>query len=145
MTSGPTPFTVIDGGTPEHLHAVAARVHDRLLDDLDAGALDRIPREEARAHVEAAVANVLAEIAPDLSGASRRAVVLEVSSEIVGFGPIQPLLDDPDLTEVMVNGPNEVFFERAGVLYASAACFRDERHIRPHRRPHRRPARPPPR
>ena len=123
-------FTVMEGGESERLHSIAARVHDQLLDDLDVGVLRRLPRDEARAHVEEAVANVLKELAPGLAGVSRQAVIHEVTNEVIGFGPIQPLLDDPDVTEVMVNGPQEVFYERAGVLYASAARFRDEQHIR---------------
>jgi pilus assembly protein CpaF len=130
MTGAVRSFTVMEGGDAERLHLIATRVHDQLLEDLDVGVLRRLPQDEARAHVEEAVANVLKDLAPGLAGVSRQSVIREVTDEIIGFGPIQPLLDDPDITEVMVNGPSEIFYERAGVLYASSARFRDEQHIR---------------
>ncbi|MDA1003901.1 MAG: CpaF family protein [Chloroflexi bacterium] len=109
---------------------LAGRVHERLVEDLDVRALDQLPAGERHAHVEAAVARVLAELAPAVAGVVRQDVITEVVDEILGFGPIQPLLDDPDITEIMVNGPSEVFYEREGMLYVSAVRFRDAEHIR---------------
>ncbi|MEX2228216.1 MAG: CpaF family protein [Dehalococcoidia bacterium] len=109
---------------------LAGRVVERLVDDLDVRALDRLAPDERRAHVEGAVARVLAEIDPGVAGLLRQEVIAEVVDEVLGFGPIQPLLNDPDITEIMVNGPSEVFYEREGMLYVSAVRFRDAEHIR---------------
>ncbi|SDL41104.1 CpaF family protein [Tessaracoccus oleiagri] len=65
-----------------------------------------------------------------LSGPERRRLVEEVESDLLGLGPIQPLLDDPTITEVMVNGPDSVFVEHAGRIYESDVKFRDEIHLR---------------
>ena len=51
-------------------------------------------------------------------------------NEIVGYGPIQPLLDDPDISEIMINGPDKIYVERQGQLIRTPAAFRDERHVR---------------
>ncbi len=51
-------------------------------------------------------------------------------NEIVGYGPIQPLLDDPDISEIMINGPDQIYVERQGQLIRTPAAFRDERHVR---------------
>ena len=110
--------------------AIVERVHERLVEDLDVRALDSLPEGERKAHVEAAVGRVLAEIGPGVQGISRQDVVADVVDEILGFGPMQPLLDDPNVTEVMVNGPSEVFYERDGLIYASAIRFRSQGHIR---------------
>ncbi|MEX1023068.1 MAG: CpaF family protein [Dehalococcoidia bacterium] len=110
--------------------AIVARVHERLVEDLNVGALDALPEAERRSQVEAAVGRVLAEIGPGVAGLSRQEIVTEVVDEVLGFGPIQPLLDDPEVTEIMVNGPSEVFYERDGMLYVSSIRFRGPEHIR---------------
>ncbi len=110
--------------------ALVERVHERLVEDLDVRALDSLPESERRAHVEAAVGRVLAEIGPGVQGVSRHDIVSDVVDEILGFGPMQPLLNDPDVTEIMVNGPSEVFYEREGLIYASAIRFRNQQHVR---------------
>lgn len=51
-------------------------------------------------------------------------------NEIVGYGPIQPLLDDSDISEIMINGPDKIYVERQGQLIRTPAAFRDERHVR---------------
>ena len=117
-------------GSAEMHDTIVARAHDRLLKDLDARVLDQLDSEEARTHVSEAAAAVVAEIAPDAAGVTKEEIVRDVVNEIVGFGPMQPLLDDPEVTEVMVNGPSEVYYERGGLLYVSSVRFRDEQHIR---------------
>jgi len=59
----------------------------------------------------------------------RRQIFDEVLDEMTGFGPIQPLLDDPDVSEVMVNGPKKVFVEKGGKLTKSAVTFDDDDHV----------------
>src|SRR5262245_60370464 len=59
----------------------------------------------------------------------RRQIFDEVLDEMTGFGPIQPLLDDPDISEVMVNGPKKVFIEKGGKLTKSAVTFDDDDHV----------------
>jgi pilus assembly protein CpaF len=73
---------------------------------------------------------VLAEIAPHIAGLSKQELVDEVVNELLGLGPLQTLLDDVDISEVMVNGPSAIYYERAGVLYVSSVKFRDGEHIR---------------
>lgn len=59
----------------------------------------------------------------------RERMISQVLDEVVGLGPIQPLLDDDTVSEVMVNGPHELYFEREGLLYRSAAGFESEEQI----------------
>ena len=66
---------------------------------------------------------------PSLLGDDRERVIKRVIDEAIGFGPMQALLDDDDVSEVMVNAPDEVYFERDGVIYHSALRFRDNQHI----------------
>jgi pilus assembly protein CpaF len=59
----------------------------------------------------------------------RKQIFDEILDELTGFGPIQPLLDDPDISEVMVNGPKKVFIEKGGKLMKSAVTFDDDDHV----------------
>ncbi len=59
----------------------------------------------------------------------RKQVFDDIIDELTGFGPIQPLLDDPDISEVMVNGPKKVFVEKKGKLTKSAVTFDDDDHV----------------
>jgi len=59
----------------------------------------------------------------------RKQVFADIIDELTGFGPIQPLLDDPDISEVMVNGPKKVFIEKNGKLTKSAITFDDDDHV----------------
>lgn len=110
--------------------AVVARVHERLLHDLDVRQMEQLSDDEGRARVKAAAAAVLAEIAPGVAGVAREQIIEAVANEVVGLGPLQPLLDDPAVTEVMVNRPNLVYTEEAGVLGLTPVRFRDAAHVR---------------
>jgi len=65
-----------------------------------------------------------------LTSADRRALLNEIASDVLGYGPIDPLLNDPDVTEVMANGPYDVYFEKSGRLVRSDVRFVDEVHLR---------------
>ena len=65
-----------------------------------------------------------------LTSADRRALLNEIASDVLGYGPIDPLLNDPEITEVMANGPYDVFFEKSGKILKSDVRFVDEVHLR---------------
>ncbi len=65
-----------------------------------------------------------------LTSADRRALLNEIASDVLGYGPIDPLLNDPDITEVMANGPFDVYFEKKGKIHLSDVRFVDEVHLR---------------
>jgi pilus assembly protein CpaF len=65
-----------------------------------------------------------------LTSADRRALLNEIASDVLGYGPIDPLLNDPEVTEVMCNGPYDIYYEKAGKLYLSDIRFVDEVHLR---------------
>ncbi len=65
-----------------------------------------------------------------LTSADRRALLNEIASDVLGYGPIDPLLNDPDITEVMANGPYDIYFEKRGKIILSDVKFVDEVHLR---------------
>ena len=85
--------------------------------------------DQYRQVIEQTLAQVYAGLKLELPENLRQQVFTEVVSELAGFGPIQPFLDDPGISEIMVNGPNLVFIERDGVLIESGATFQDKEHL----------------
>jgi pilus assembly protein CpaF len=65
-----------------------------------------------------------------LTSADRRGLLNEIASDVLGYGPIDPLLNDPDVTEVMANGPFDVYYEKRGKILLSDVKFVDEVHLR---------------
>jgi pilus assembly protein CpaF len=105
------------------------RMHQMLIEELDADQIAAIPADERRQVVEQAAETLLRRELPNVGGITRDQIVARVVDEIVGLGPIDALLRDPSISEVMVNAPDEVFFEREGILYLSDVRFRDGSHI----------------
>ena len=112
----------------EHTETVHL-IHQRLIRDIDLTALEQRAPNEAHETVEATVRSLVAEMASGLFGETKEAVVKAVLDEAVALGPIQALVDDPTISEVMVNAPDEVYFERDGIIYLASAHFRDNGHI----------------
>lgn len=110
-----------------------AKVHERLVETIDPELLKNSEYEESaeqiKALVEEAIAGVGEEEFPDLSRAERNKLRDEVISEVLGFGPITGLLQDDSISEIMVNGPKQVFVERHGKLELSDVTFRDDAHV----------------
>ncbi|MEX2157912.1 MAG: CpaF family protein [Dehalococcoidia bacterium] len=105
------------------------RIHQRLLQEIDLPALEKRAPGDARPAVEATVRALANEMAGALYGEAKEAVVRAVLDEAVGLGPIQPLIDDPNVSEVMVNAPDDIYAERDGVIYPAPVRFRDVTHI----------------
>jgi pilus assembly protein CpaF len=104
-------------------------VHQRLITEIDPQRLYSLARPEAYDAVVTAARRTLAEVAPNVVGSARDAVLDAVADEILGLGPIEKMVRDPAISEIMVNGPDLVYFEQAGVIYKSRLRFRDEEHI----------------
>jgi pilus assembly protein CpaF len=100
--------------TVDALGDVRRRVHERILRRVDPRALDDVPRAERRVRVREEALAVLREDGYILPRSALARLVNEVSDAVVGMGPIEFLLMDPDVTEVMVNGPDDVYVERKG-------------------------------
>lgn len=106
------------------------KIHERLVKELDPAKLNvREERDRVRRSVEDAADAMLAQEGVHLARSERARLASEIADEILGYGPIEPLLQDPTITEVMVNRPDRVFYERGGILYLSDRVFKDDAHI----------------
>jgi pilus assembly protein CpaF len=115
----------------DYLSDLAAHYRDRLLKEANLEKLTELPPEVMRAKVESLVSAMIREEQRIISTADRARLITFVTNEAAGYGPLDPLLRDPSITEIMVNGPNEIYIERGGMLQRrSDVFFHNQDHIR---------------
>ena len=107
---------------------IKKRVQDRLLSELDPR-LDLSRTAEVRQQVQEVFNTILETEKIVLSRAERLRLFEAIAAEILGYGPIEPLLRDDTITEVMVNGPKQVYIERGGKLYRTDVLFESDDHV----------------
>ena len=107
------------------------KIHHVLIDELGPILYDkRLSEDDLRRRVHEQLHNALAQERAPLSAADKAQLIQDVSDDILGYGPIDRLLKDEEITEVMVNGPEKVYVERNGRLERASASFVDEVHLR---------------
>ena len=104
-------------------------LHQRLLELINLSALDTMSREQIEAETGDIIHEELAKQNHALNQVERKQLVADVLDELLGLGPLEPLLKDPTITDILVNGYNQVFVERYGVLEATPVRFKDEKHL----------------
>jgi pilus assembly protein CpaF len=105
------------------------RVHHRLFDVLDLSRIAEMSEEKNGEEVMAATQRVLAEEGVALTKDERQRLLREIKDEVFGLGPLEPLLRDPTVCDILANGPNQVYVERAGRLELTKLRFRDSAHL----------------
>jgi pilus assembly protein CpaF len=106
-----------------------AAVHRKLLNRLNLEALANTDRGRAESEIRALLSQLLSEEATPLNLAERETLFGEVLDDVFGLGPLEPLLRDPGISDILVNTYRNVFVERAGVLERVTATFQDDRHL----------------
>jgi len=110
---------------------VKASVHQALLDSLGPQLYDpHLEQAELELRVRQTLQTVIESENTPLSAPDRTRIAQEVADEILGYGPLEPLLRDGEITEIMVNGPNDIYVERAGKIYPVEARFTSDAHLR---------------
>ncbi len=107
------------------------KIHHQLIDELGPILYDkRLSEDDLRRRVHEQLHQAVAQERAPLSAADKAQLIQDVSDDILGYGPIDRLLKDEEVTEVMVNGPGSVYIERFGKLEKTDATFIDEQHLR---------------
>ena len=96
---------------------------------LDPAAVAAMPEDRLTADVERLIAEIATERRVQLNAREQRALAGELVDDILGLGPLEPLLEDDSVSEIMVNGPDKTFIERSGKLMLSHVRFRDVQHL----------------
>lgn len=118
-----------EDGLDQSQWEIVFNVHQRLIEEVDAAQIERLPRDAAREAVERAARAIIREIAPQALGVERDVLISHVADEVLGLGPIEGMVSDPSISEIMVNDPQTVYLERDGIISKSNVRFRDDRHI----------------
>jgi pilus assembly protein CpaF len=110
-------------------YELKTRVHRQLIERLDLTKLATLPAEAVQQQIRRIVEDLLVDDETPLSRQEREQLVMEVQHETFGLGPIEPLMQDPTVSDILINGPKEVYVERRGKLQKTSAIFRDDAHL----------------
>ena len=113
----------------EAYYELKTRIHGQLIERLDLAKLDSLPAETVQQQIRRIVEDMLAGEDTPLSRHEREQIVVEVEHETFGLGPLEPLMQDPTVSDILVNWAKKVYVERRGKLEATRVIFRDDRHL----------------
>jgi pilus assembly protein CpaF len=105
------------------------RIRTVLLSRIDPTVAGRIPRAALRREVAKLVNEIATEERVQLNKLEEMALAADLSDDMIGLGPLEPFLDDEDITDILANGPSDIYVERNGKLEKTAARFRDAQHL----------------
>jgi len=106
-----------------------SRIHRRLIERLDLSNVDAIGRNQLRNEIGIILADIINKENVPLSQQERERLIIDVQHETFGLGPIEPLLADPDISDILVNNSRMVYVERFGKLHKVDVVFRDDNHL----------------
>ncbi|MBI4508446.1 MAG: CpaF family protein [Deltaproteobacteria bacterium] len=125
-TAAPSQFTQ---SSKQDIASITARLHPRILDRLDLAAIGQLSQEELGGRLRAIVEQLVAAERLPVNEGERDAIVASVVDELTGLGPLEVLLKDPTISDVLVNGCDKVYVERNGKLVSHDIQFRDDKHL----------------
>lgn len=118
----------IDEKLQAHLE-LKSRLHEELLERLNLSAIDKIEKSELRRQIAGLVTRLLENEGVPIRSEAFTELVDELIHEVMGLGPLEPLLADPTINDILVNSHEQVFVERFGILEKTSVRFRNERHL----------------
>ena len=113
----------------ERLGEIKLELHRALLDNLNLAALDQASEAELREEIKSVAEETLNDKGLVLNRDERRTLFSDLYDEVKGLGPLETLLKDDSVSDILVNGPHQIFIERGGKLTLSDVTFKDERHL----------------
>ncbi|MFN0114523.1 MAG: CpaF family protein [Paracoccaceae bacterium] len=113
----------------EKLMELKVELHKRLLDNLNLSALENATESDLRQEIVSISTEALDELSVILNKEERGSLFQDLYDEVMGLGPLEPLLKDDTVNDILVNGPQQIFVERGGKLTLTDITFKDERHL----------------
>ena len=110
-------------------YELKTRVHRQLIERLDLQKLSVLPADVLQQQIRRIVEDMLIDDDTPMSRSEREQLIVEVQHETFGLGPLEPLMQDPTVSDILVNGAQEVYVERRGKLEKTSAIFRDDAHL----------------
>jgi pilus assembly protein CpaF len=105
------------------------RLHRRLLEEVNLQALEKLPEDQMREHIQGLVSQYVVSERLALNTQELNSFVTEILDEMTGLGPLEPLLKDPSISDILINGHECTYVERGGLLEPIACRFKDEAHL----------------
>ena len=129
--NGYAPFGATRAGSADNpaYHELKQHVHQALLDRIDLEGMQRLSQEQIREDLKTLVGRLLDEDNVVVNDIERRTLVRDIQDEVLGFGPLEPLLADPEISDILVNTYRQVYVERHGQLELSTIRFTDDAHL----------------
>jgi pilus assembly protein CpaF len=118
------------GSGTDRWFGIKAQIHSKLLDSLTPDQLKSLTKEGVRQQIGAVVERIITDDQTPMTVAERERLIEEVLDEVFGLGPLEPLLQDAAVSDILVNGYNNVYVERAGRLVETNVRFKDQAHVR---------------
>ena len=120
------------GGAPtvSGYHELKGRVHERVIEVLDLSAAAALDEDSLKRELGRLIQRILTEEQVPLNMREKEQLVVDIQNEVLGYGPLEPLLSDPTVSDILVNNFNHVYVERAGKLQKADCRFRDDLHLR---------------
>ncbi|MHC0053325.1 CpaF family protein [Actibacterium sp. D379-3] len=113
----------------ERFSELKVELHKRLLEDLNLSALEHASEVDLKSEIQAISSEALQEMSVVLNKEERATLHQDLFDEVMGLGPLEPLLKDDSVNDILVNGPQQIFVERAGKLQLTDITFKDEKHL----------------
>ena len=123
------------GGTPANIRAadryfeLKSEIHRKLIGVLNLDRVSSIPKERIRSEIGRVVERLLEDERVPMTTAEQNKIIEEVLDEVLGLGPLEPLLKEPSISDILVNGYNKVYIERNGRLALTTVRFKDNAHL----------------
>src|SRR5215216_46306 len=114
---------------PHSFQEVKSRLHRSLINRMDLTKLSSLTPEQVHAEVSRLAESVLAQEAMPLSASERERLVNDVQHELFGLGPLEPLLADPTISDILVNKYDTIYIERRGKIERTNVTFKDDEHL----------------
>ncbi len=111
------------------LEALKTQIHQEILARMDLQQMEQLSPERLRAELKALTENLIGEFRLALNETERRQIIQGIQDEMLGLGPIEPLLADPTVSDILVNGPFQVYAERRGKIEATEVQFDNDAHL----------------
>ncbi len=124
-----TDMAVASEATPSDYYQLKAQLHKDLLGRVDLKGLNALPPEQLRDQLGLLIENMLIESGVALNAQDRKKITQDIQNEVTGLGPLEPLLNDPTVSDILVNGSKQVYVERKGRLELTDVVFSDTAHL----------------
>ncbi len=123
------PSDLTKAGKFEQFHSLKAKIHRKLIERLDFTSFDLIEKDILSREISRIVENLIEDEKIPLSSKEKDSLVVDILHETFGLGPIEPLLYDPDISDILVNRYNQIYVEKLGKLSKVDLSFRDDNHL----------------